>query len=1044
VKDGGQVREAAQIAGGPPSAVVGAISGLRARPRLSLGLALLALVVVLIVDVLVPGYVIAAAYLVIVMFAAMALTRRAAIAVAVAGLTLTVTVMLLREDLTAGNLLLVWFGVLAGAATFALVALYDSVESLHVEQRRREQDLAFVTELQDGLAQVTSPQGVMDVTGSLLGAYLGVSHVFLADFGSDGDADVCTIWNDQEANPLPGRSRIREYVDEEILDTLRQGKAVTCADAYTDPRTGAEACQAAGLRSWIMAPFRRDGRLTFVFGAAGPRPRDWRAHELELLRDVVVRVMPRLERARAEEALRLSDERFRLIVTTANEGIALSDAEDRVTFVNETLASWLGHAPDEMIGRAAKEFLSPTDLAVQPRRMEERRRGVGAQYDARLRTGDGELRWFLVSAAPVLDDRGEFRGDLAMFTDISERKESEAALALQAHLLANVHDAILALDGSFRITYWNEAAEQLFGWSREEAVGHLSKELLQAVIPDSSWDDARAALLHAGSFRGEVRYRHKDGHELWTDVHSRVIVNDDGATEAVVASIRDIGEQKRAQEALAWEAARLRAIVDAAPVGLGILGADGEVLLRNDVLRNIWAGSASADSPGDHETYAAYWADTGERLRPDDWPDAQALATGRSFADVVVDIDRFDGSRGTIVLSTAPIVDSGDILGAVTIVQDITSLRDAEQALRFLTEEVRSLHEAVVLDRALSSVELASVVVLQAGILLGSDGSSIFLLDEKGSLRPVAGVGEPDPAGLDDLVAEAIGDRVAVVREVAPPPGEPSAPGRLLLAVPLLLRDTVFGAMGFAYEKRRSLGDTELRIARAFADQAALAIENARLRARIEESAVEAERTRLARDLHDSVTQSLFAASLKAEVLADLVGRDSDKAKDAVEELRRLTRGALAGMRTMLLEMRADGLTQTPLPELVRHLVEASGSRIGADVRLRVEGARTVPPEVQTAFYRITQEALNNVARHAKARSVCVDLSLSDEMARLEVGDDGVGFDRPSDGAGHFGLRNMRERAEAIGAHFTVVSGSGRGTVVTVKWPFGEGEAHDD
>ena len=178
-------------------------------------------------------------------------------------------------------------------------------------------------------------------------------------------------------------------------------------------------------------------------------------------------------------------------------------------------------------------------------------------------------------------------------------------------------------------------------------------------------------------------------------------------------------------------------------------------------------------------------------------------------------------------------------------------------------------------------------------------------------------------------------------------------------------------------------------------------------------------------------------------MLADLVSGDSDTALHAVEELRRLTRGALAGMRTMLLEMRADGLTQTPLPELVRHLVEASGSRIGADVRLSVEGGGGLPAEVQTAFYRITQEALNNAARHAKAHSVWVDLRLGDEGARLVVGDDGLGFDKAPAGAGHFGLRNMRERAEAIGAHLEVVSGAGRGTVVTVEWPFGDGKADD-
>jgi len=1037
------VREGAQIAGGPPSPVVTVISWLRARPRLSLGLALLALVVILVVDVLVPGYVIAAAYLVLVIFAAIALPRRTAIAIAVAGLVLTVVVMALQDALTAGNLLLVWFGVLAGAAAFALVALYDSVDSLYREQERREHDLAFVAALQDALAQVTSPQEVMDVTGSRLGAHLGATFVFLAEIEDDLDATITTIWNGGEAKPPPGRGRIADYVSEEILDALRQGRTVACADTDADPRTNAETYRAAGMRSWIMAPFRRDGRLRFTFCAADPLARDWRDAELELLRDVAVRVLPRLERARAEEALRVSEERFRLIVTTANEGIALRDAEDTVTFVNETLASWLGHTPDEMIGRSAAEFLSPADRSVRETRRDERRRGLGAHYDVQLRTGDGDLRWFLVSATPVLGDSGELTGDLAMFTDINDRKESEAALALQAHLLANVHDAVCALDESFQVIYWNEAAEQLFGWTREEALGRHTRELLRAAIPESSWDDALAVLLRDGSYRGEVEYRHKDGHEFWADAHSSVIRNEAGDLEGVVATFRDITEQKRAQDSLAWEAARLRAIVDAAPVGLGIVGADGEVLLRNDILRNIWMGEAPVTSVDDYEAYAAYWADTGERLLPEDWPAAQALASGRSFADVVVDIDKFDGTSGTIVLSTAPIVDSGQVLGAVTIVQDITSLRDAEQALRFLTEEVRALHESVVLDRALSSAELASHVVAQAGLLLGSDGSSIFLLGDDGSLRPVAGIGKSDPEGLNDLVAEAIGDRTAVVRQVPPPAGEPAAPGSVLLAVPLLLRDTVFGAMGFAYANRRSLGDNELRIARAFADQAALAIENARLRARIEETAIEAERTRLARDLHDSVTQSLFAASLKAEVLAELVGSGSETALDAVEELRRLTRGALAGMRTMLLEMRADGLTQTPLPELVRHLVEASGSRIGADVRLSVDGSAGLPAEVQTVFYRVTQEALNNVARHARAHSVWVDLKLADKLTRLEVGDDGVGFEKAPADSGHFGLRNMRERAEAVGAHFEVVSGAGRGTVVTVEWPFGEGEADD-
>jgi signal transduction histidine kinase len=334
-------------------------------------------------------------------------------------------------------------------------------------------------------------------------------------------------------------------------------------------------------------------------------------------------------------------------------------------------------------------------------------------------------------------------------------------------------------------------------------------------------------------------------------------------------------------------------------------------------------------------------------------------------------------------------------------------------------------------------------IVAQAGHLLGSDGCGIHLLGEDGALRRVAGAGVPDPEGVDDLVAQAIGERGATVAPVSLGEAD-GAPGGALLAVPLMIRDAMFGAMSFAFRDQRRLDEARLRIARAFADQAALAVENTRLRSHIEATAAEAERTRLARDLHDSVTQSLFAASLKAEALAESLGSEGDPFTGTAEELRRLTRGALAGMRTMLLEMRPDGLALTPLPELLRHLVEASGGRIGADVRLDIRGERALPAEVRGAFYRIAQEALNNVARHAHASDVRVELALDGRVVRLEITDDGQGFDPRDVPPGHFGLNTMRERAEALGASLAVATGSGRGTVVIVEWPLAEGEGPDE
>ena len=164
------------------------------------------------------------------------------------------------------------------------------------------------------------------------------------------------------------------------------------------------------------------------------------------------------------------------------------------------------------------------------------------------------------------------------------------------------------------------------------------------------------------------------------------------------------------------------------------------------------------------------------------------------------------------------------------------------------------------------------------------------------------------------------------------------------------------------------------------------------------------------------MTQSLFAASLKAEALADLLD-DRQKARSAVEELRRLTRGSLAGMRTMLLEMRGDALDADAAPGTAA--APRRGERRPHRRRRQTQrrGRRQqLPPDVQTALYRIAQEALNNVARHAKASEVWVDLRQDDDGVRLEIGDDGRGFDLGSASADHFGLQNMRERAEAIGA----------------------------
>jgi PAS domain S-box-containing protein len=209
--------------------------------------------------------------------------------------------------------------------------------------------------------------------------------------------------------------------------------------------------------------------------------------------------------------------------------------------------------------------------------------------------------------------------------------------------------------------------------------------------------------------------------------------------------------------------------------------------------------------------------------------------------------------------------------------------------------------------------------------------------------------------------------------------------------------------------------------------------EEAETAAQMKQAALE-ERSRLARDLHDSVTQALFAATLKAEAL--MLPDDSlpNGAARVAEEVRRLNRGALAQMRTLLLELRGDPLEDVPIAQLLRHLVQAAEGRASTDVRLSIRGEAQLPPAVQVATYRIAQEALNNVTRHAAASQAWVDLEREPHAVHLVVGDDGCGFEPSDFDPTHMGVRSMRERAEQTAAQFEIATELGRGTVVTVDW----------
>jgi len=263
--------------------------------------------------------------------------------------------------------------------------------------------------------------------------------------------------------------------------------------------------------------------------------------------------------------------------------------------------------------------------------------------------------------------------------------------------------------------------------------------------------------------------------------------------------------------------------------------------------------------------------------------------------------------------------------------------------------------------------------------------------------------------------------------------------------VPLQLREQVLGFLGLELsEGDRKMADEETNMIGIFSTDIAQLIESARLFEQTKLLVVQEERDRLARELHDSVTQALFSANLVAEVLPQLWRRDPDRALQSLEKLQHLMRGALAEMRTVLLELRPSAVINTPLSELLAQLTEAVTSRSGLLFQLYIEKTPLLPEPVQLGFYRIAQEALNNVIKHAQARLVTVRLSESQfppanncqagSEVKLVIQDDGVGYYMETVQSSHLGIDIMRERAAAIGATLTFASKPGHGTIVSIIW----------
>lgn len=257
-------------------------------------------------------------------------------------------------------------------------------------------------------------------------------------------------------------------------------------------------------------------------------------------------------------------------------------------------------------------------------------------------------------------------------------------------------------------------------------------------------------------------------------------------------------------------------------------------------------------------------------------------------------------------------------------------------------------------------------------------------------------------------------------------------------SIPLYAQDKKLGVMNVASPDWRSLSPEDLQLLYTVGDLLSIAVERARLFARSARLGAVEERNRLAREIHDTLAQGLTATTLQLESADALIdaGSPPDRAREPLRKALSLTQANLEEARRSVLDLRAAPLEGRSLSEALQALVEHWEAETGISARYRaVNGGRPLPPRVEVALYRVCQEALANVARHADAERVHVRLIATPEQVRLVVEDDGSGFDASNASEDRHGLVGMNERAKMLGGSLNVQSSPGAGTRVEVTVP---------
>jgi PAS domain S-box-containing protein len=405
----------------------------------------------------------------------------------------------------------------------------------------------------------------------------------------------------------------------------------------------------------------------------------------------------------------------------------------------------------------------------------------------------------------------------------------------------------------------------------------------------------------------------------------------------------------------------------------------------------------------------------------------------------------------------------GELYRVAAIIEDVTPEVEAYQLLEQRVEErTRELSTLLSYSEKLASTlelrsllqilldQLCSVVEYDGAAVLLLEGNELVAVEYQGTKPEDEILNIRFPASISFGLSKVIETRATVIfpdlqndSDEARQFRQADVPlqdllvgqARSWLGVPLIVKNQLLGILRLSHSQPERFTQRHAQLVTAIANQSAMAIENAQLYDKSRQLAALGERQRLARELHDSVSQALYGISLGTHTAIALIKRDPEKLDDVLKYILSLAEAGLTEMRALIFELRPDSLETDGLVGALNRQAAATQARRGVTVKTNLCDEIQMPIEVKEALYRIAQEAMQNAIKHANPTEIFLELSCSGHFVDMLVTDDGKGFDPSQAFPGHLGLRSMSERATRLGGKMEIDSAPGKGTRVKVKLP---------